>query len=243
MQAPKEDQKDQVVSFYDQFAEKQQKTGINSRHLSILDNVKQAGLKSEHKILEVGCGIGTVSHLLATQVPQGEVLAVDISPESIEKAKVLWKSQTNLNFEVSDMSDFDKKGKTFDFFVFPDVLEHIPVDQHFRLFQNIQKHSHPDSVIFIHIPAPRYLQWMIDNEPQKLQVIDQPLDSGDLIKSITANGFYLEKMETYPLFYEEKDYQYFVFRAAKPLQSSTPRSKWTVLKERIQIRLKYGLTK
>jgi cyclopropane fatty-acyl-phospholipid synthase-like methyltransferase len=243
MQAPKEDQKDQVVSFYDQFAEKQQKTGINSRHLSILDKVKQAGLKSEHKILEVGCGIGTVSHLLATQVPQGEVLAVDISPESIEKAKVLWKSQTNLNFEVSDMSDFDKKGKTFDFFVFPDVLEHIPVDQHFRLFQNIQKHSHPDSVIFIHIPAPRYLQWMIDNEPQKLQVIDQPLDSGDLIKSITANGFYLEKMETYPLFYEEKDYQYFVFRAAKPLLSSTPRSKWTVLKERIQIRLKYGLTK
>lgn len=235
--------KEKVVSFYDQFAEKQAKTGINSRHLSILDKVKKAGLQANHRILEVGCGIGTVSHLLATQVPQGKVLAVDISPESIEKAKVLWKDQKNLGFEVSDMSDFDKKGETFDFFVFPDVLEHIPVDQHFRLFQNIQKHSHADSVIFIHIPAPRYLQWMIDNEPEKLQVIDQPLDSGDLIKNITANGFYLEKMETYGLFFEEKDYQYFVFRSAKPLRSSTPRSKWDVLKERLRIRLKYGLTK
>lgn len=235
--------KEKVVSFYDQFAEKQAKTGINSRHLSILDKVKQAGLQANHRILEVGCGIGTVSHLLATQVPNGKVLAVDISPESIEKAKVLWKDQKNLNFEVSDMSDFDKKGETFDFFVFPDVLEHIPVDQHFRLFQNIQKHSHADSVIFIHIPAPRYLQWMIDNEPEKLQVIDQPLDSGDLIKNITANGFYLEKMETYGLFFEEKDYQYFVFRSAKPLRSSTPKSKWDVLKERLRIRLKYGLTK
>lgn len=235
--------KEKVVSFYDQFAEKQAKTGINSRHLSILDKVKKAGLQANHRILEVGCGIGTVSHLLATQVPQGKVLAVDISPESIEKAKVLWKDQKNLNFEVSDMSDFDKKGETFDFFVFPDVLEHIPVDQHFRLFQNIQKHSHADSVIFIHIPAPRYLQWMIDNEPEKLQVIDQPLDSGDLIKNITANGFYLEKMETYGLFFEEKDYQYFVFRSAKPLRSSTPKSKWDVLKERLRIRLKYGLTK
>lgn len=235
--------KEKVVSFYDQFAEKQAKTGINSRHLSILDKVKKAGLQANHRILEVGCGIGTVSHLLATQVPQGKVLAVDISPESIEKAKVLWENQTNLSFEVSDMSDFDKKGETFDFFVFPDVLEHIPVDQHFRLFQNIQKHSHADSVIFIHIPAPRYLQWMIDNEPEKLQVIDQPLDSGDLIKNISANGYYLEKMETYGLFFEEKDYQYFVFRSAKPVRSSTPKSKWDVLKERLRIRLKYGLTK
>jgi trans-aconitate 2-methyltransferase len=243
METPKPDQKGQVVSFYDQFADKQQKTGINSRHLSILAKVKDAGLKSSHRVLEVGCGIGTVSHLLATQVPNGDVLAVDISPESIEKAKVLWKSQTNLSFEVSDMSDFNKKDQTFDFFVFPDVLEHIPIDQHFRLFQNISRHAHQDSVIFIHIPSPRYLQWMIENEPAKLQVIDQPLDSGDLIKNITANGFYLEKMETYPLFFDEKDYQYFIFRAAKPLQSSTPRNKWTVLMERTRIRLKYGLTK
>ena len=243
MEASNPEQKEQVVSFYDEFAEKQQKTGINSRHLSILAKVKDAGLRANHRILEVGCGIGTVSHLLATQVSRGEVLALDISPESIEKAKILWKSQTNLHFEVSDMSDFDKKDQTFDFFVFPDVLEHIPVEQHFRLFQNISRHSHQDSVIFVHIPSPRYLQWMIENQPEKLQVIDQPLDSGDLIKNITANGFYLEKMETYPLFFDEKDYQYFIFRAAKPLQTSTPRSKWRVKLERASIRLKHGLTK
>ncbi len=235
--------KEKVVSFYDQFAEKQALTGINSRHLSILDKVVEAGLKSNHSILEIGCGIGTVSHLLASQVKNGEVLAVDISPESIEKAKEIWKDQSNLSFEVSDMSDFDKPGKTFDFFVFPDVLEHIPVDQHPGLFSNIQKHSHPDSVVFIHIPAPRFLQWMIENEPEKLQVIDQPLDSGDLIKSLTSHGFYLEKMETYPVFYQEKDYQYFVFRATKPLGKSTPRSKWEVLRERVAIRMKHGILK
>ena len=238
-----EKSKDQVVSFYDEFADKQAKTGINSRHLSILDKVKATGLNANNSILEVGCGIGTVSHLLATQVPTGEVLAVDISPESISKAKVLWKSQSNLKFEVSDMSDFDQNGKKFDYFVFPDVLEHIPVDQHQRLFSNIQKHAHRNSVIFVHIPAPRYLQWMIQNEPEKLQVIDQPLDSGDLIKRITSNGFYLEKMETYSLFFEEKDYQYFVFRANKPLKKSTPRSKWQILRERISIRIRHGISK
>jgi cyclopropane fatty-acyl-phospholipid synthase-like methyltransferase len=235
--------KENVVSFYDQFAEKQAKIGVNSRHLSILDIVMEAGLAPTHSILEVGCGIGTVSHLLANQVKKGEVLAVDISPESISKAKEIWKDQSNLQFEVSDMSDFDKPNKSFDFFVFPDVLEHIPVDQHSPLFQNIQKHSHSESVVIIHIPAPRYLKWMIENEPQKLQVIDQPLDSGDLIKSLTSTGFYLDKMETYSIFFKEKDYQYFVFRASKPLHQSTPRSKWDILKERITIRAKYWILK
>lgn len=236
-----ENPKDKAVSFYDQFSEKQEKTGIDSRHLSILDKVVAAGLKPHHRVLEVGCGLGTVSHLLANQVKSGEVLAVDISPESIEKAKKTWSDQPNLKFEVSDMSDFNKIDQTFDFFVFPDILEHIPVDQHERLFQTIQQHAHQDSVIFIHIPSPRYLQWMIENEPEKLQVIDQPLDSGDLIKSITKAGFYLEKMETYAVFYEEKDYQYIVFRASKPLEKSTPRNKWEVLKEIVSIRLRNGI--
>ena len=240
MQAAEE--QDKVVRFYDQFAEKQEKTGINSRHLSILDKAKQAGLASNHRVLEVGCGIGTVSHLLATQVPQGKVLAVDISPESIAKARMLWKKQGNLKFDVSDMSDFNLPGETFDFFVFPDVLEHIPVAQHARLFENIQRHAHADSVVLIHIPAPRYLEWMIGNQPEKLQVIDQPLDTGVLVQTLGAAGFYLEKMETYALFFEEKDYQYFVFRAKKPVQQSTEKSKWQVLKERIIIRLKYGIS-
>uniref|UniRef100_UPI004047F9BE class I SAM-dependent methyltransferase n=1 Tax=Algoriphagus sp. TaxID=1872435 RepID=UPI004047F9BE len=240
MQAAEE--QDKVVRFYDQFAEKQEKTGINSRHLSILDKTKQAGLASNHRVFEVGCGIGTVSHLLATQVPQGKVLAVDISPESIEKARMLWKKQGNLKFDVSDMSDFNLPGETFDFFVFPDVLEHIPVAQHARLFENIQRHAHADSVVLIHIPAPRYLEWMIGNQPEKLQVIDQPLDTGVLVQTLGAAGFYLEKMETYALFFEEKDYQYFVFRAKKPVQQSTEKSKWQVLKDRIIIRLKYGIS-
>ena len=232
--------KDKVVSFYDQFADKQEKTGINSRHLSILDKLVKAGLSSHHRVLEVGCGIGTVSHLIAKKASKGEVLAVDISPESIQKAKVLWKDQKNLHFEVSDMKGFEKP-RQFDFFVFPDVLEHIPVDQHFALFETVKRHAHPASVIFIHIPAPRFLEWMIKNEPAKLQVIDQPLDSGQLVKTITDNGFYLDKMETYSVFYQEKDYQYFVFRNQNPITKTTPLNKWAVLAERLKIKLRHFL--
>src|SRR5690554_4915896 len=233
------EEQDKIVSFYDQFVDKQEKTGVNSRHLSILDKLVKAGLSSHHRVLEIGCGIGTVSQLIAKKTAKGEVLAVDISPESIEKAKTLWKDQKNLSFEVSDMMGFEKPSQQFDFFVFPDVLEHIPVDQHDAIFETVKRHAHPQSVIFIHIPAPRFLEWMIKNEPAKLQVIDQPLDSGQLVNTITDNGFYLDKMETYSVFYQEKDYQYFVFRNQHPVSKTTPLNKWAVLAERLKIKLRH----
>jgi len=233
-------EKDKIISYYDQFSTEQEKRGVNSRHLHILDKLVSAGLKNHHRVLEVGCGIGTVSQLIARKANNGSVLAVDISPESIDKAKTLWKDHQNLTFEVSDMKGF-QKDETYDFFVFPDVLEHIPVDEHFNLFETVKRHSHKDSVIFINIPAPRFLEWMMHNEPEKLQVIDQPLDAGELIKNISAHGFYLEKMETYSIFYEENDYQYFVLRGQKPLEKTTLRSKWSVLRERLSIKIRHGI--
>lgn len=232
------EERDKIVSFYDQFVTKQEKIGINSRHYQILDKLITSGLSADHRVLEIGCGIGTVSHLIAAKTPKGKVLAVDISPESILKAKALWKNQKNLEFEVSDMKNFNKPGQVFDYFVFPDVLEHIPVEHHFSIFETVKRHSHRETVIFIHIPSPRFLKWMIKNEPEKLQVIDQPLDSGQLIKAVTDNNFYLEKMETYSIFYKEKDYQYFIFRKQNPLDKTSPLNKWAVLRERLSIRIR-----
>lgn len=234
-------EKDKIVSYYDQFVTEQERRGINSRHLHILDKLVSSGLKSHHRVLEIGCGIGTVSQLIARKVHKGSVLAVDISPDSIGKARTLWRDQENLSFQVSDMTDFNEPGLNFNYIVFPDVLEHIPTEQHFDLFNTVKRHAENDAVIFINIPAPRFLEWMIANEPQKLQVIDQPLDTAELVNNLGQNGFYLDKMETYSIYYEEKDYQYFVFRTQKPLTQTTIRSKWSVLRERLSIRIRNRL--
>lgn len=79
---------------------------------------------------------------------------------------------------------------------------------------------------------------MIKHEPEKLQVIDQPLDTGELVKNISANGFYLEKMETYSVYYKENDYQYFVFQKSKPVSKIAHQNKWVILMTRIWIRIK-----
>ena len=97
------------------------------------------------------------------------------------------------------------------------------------------------SVVFIHIPAPRFLQYNISNEPQKLQIIDQPLDTATLVGVLSSKGYYLDKMETYSVFFEEKDYQYFVFKRNTKVTKSTLRGKWPVFIERTILKIKNSI--
>src|SRR5437016_5619241 len=123
-----------ISKFYDTYNTGQlKKLGVNIRHRTILKNLKKAGLLPRHNVLEIGCGIGTVTSLIAKYCKQGKIVSVDISPETITDAKNIWKDLRNVEFLVSDMSDF-KYNMKFDFVVLPDVLEHIPVEQHKNLF-------------------------------------------------------------------------------------------------------------
>ncbi|KAF2795696.1 methyltransferase UbiE [Melanomma pulvis-pyrius CBS 109.77] len=57
------------------------------------------------KILDVGCGPGTITVDLASRIPQGFVLAIDPSAEVIEKARKHAEEQgvKNVRFEVGDI--------------------------------------------------------------------------------------------------------------------------------------------
>ena len=75
--------KEQVEEFYNTFKEHQKKLGVNIRHRTIFKNLRKAGLKNDSKVLEIGCGIGTVSGLILKYISQGSFVGVDISIESI----------------------------------------------------------------------------------------------------------------------------------------------------------------
>lgn len=55
---------DDIKKFYDEYTVKQVRVGINHRHLSIQRFLERFGLIKNSKVLEVGCGIGTVSELM-----------------------------------------------------------------------------------------------------------------------------------------------------------------------------------
>jgi len=203
--------KQQVEEFYNTYKEKQKQIGVNIRHRTILKNLKKLGLKSDSNILEVGCGIGTVSGLIIKNVPQGHFVGVDISSDSIEMANKLYSGHKNAQFMVSDMSSFSHKVK-FDFVVLPDVLEHIPVEQHNNLFKILSEVTTPEAIVLINIPEPNCLNWIRKHHPEKLQIIDQSLSMQDLLNNCYPHGFKLFSMNSYSLQYTQPDYTSIVLK-------------------------------
>lgn len=207
-----------VREFYNNFSGRQIRTGINLRHRTILHFLKKAGLKRHHEVLEMGCGIGTLSSLLSGYLSKGHVTGVDISNESVVHAKKLNSKNKNIQFLVSDLLELNLNIR-YDFIVLPDVIEHIPEDSHSELFRIIRNHSKENTVLFIHVPAPRYLEYLAVNQPERLQIIDQPLEAGSIIKNAEEAGFELKKYQSYSLYVREEDYRQIVFKVRRDLKS------------------------
>ncbi|MBA3682255.1 MAG: class I SAM-dependent methyltransferase [Bacteroidetes bacterium] len=196
---------EEVKEYYNKFKEHQKQLGINIRHRTIFKNLKKLGLKTDSNVLEIGCGIGTVSNLILKYITNGTFVGLDISPESISMAKTFNAFHKEAEFLVDDMSNFTHKTK-FDFVVFPDVLEHIPVEQHNNIFATISKLTTDNAVVLINIPEPNYLNWMRVHQPEKLQIIDQSLSMQDLLNNAYPHGFKLFSMNPYKLHYTAPDY-------------------------------------
>ncbi|MFM2039518.1 MAG: hypothetical protein RLZZ493_107, partial [Bacteroidota bacterium] len=202
-------EKEEVKEYYDDFINHQEKIGISTRQRIIAKNVKKIGVKKNSNILEIGCGIGTVSKLLIDLIPNGEFVGCDISPKSISYAKQ-FNPNNNATFIVTDMSDFTHDLK-FDLVVFPDVLEHIPVDQHFKLFENIARVCSSNAKWYINIPEPYALNYIRENNPELLQIIDQSLSMQDLLNNVYPHGFVVESIIPYSIHMSSPNYLKIIF--------------------------------
>lgn len=199
-----------VSDFYDTFSRSQIKTGINLRHYYLFHRLMKEGLKPGSSVLEIGCGIGTLSYLTATYLRKGELVITDISPENISIAGKRLSGFRNVSCIVSDMSDFDA-GRKFDFIILADVIEHIPIEMHQNLFDVISKHMHDGSVLFMNYPHPKSIEYYRSHDPSKLQIIDQAIYPGHLIPLAEKCGLLLKNYKSYSLFHMSNDYISAVF--------------------------------
>jgi len=207
----KEKNSKDVIDFYNQYTIRQKKHGINARHRSIMDKLVRYGLKPEHSALEIGCGIGTQTKLVARFLRKGRLFSCDISPENIRIAKEELANFRNIILEVADATTLQLKN-LFDAIIMPDVIEHIPLELHARMFQNMNKMLKPDGFIFIHIPNPEYLKWCLENRREILQIIDQPIYTNLLLQNLEGTDLVITHLGTYSIWVEKGDYQYIVLR-------------------------------
>ena len=211
----------EVAEFYDQYTTRQKDSGVNRRHLSIDRWLDEFGLRHTDNVLEIGCGIGTMTSLLAKRVYDGHILANDISEKSVEIAKQELQAHNNLEFVVGDIVELEIS-QSFDVILLPDVLEHIPIDQHPRLFKKLSELLKPEGMIVIHIPDPYYLAWRHSEPSQQkgLQIIDQSIYTNKLVEAIYPSGLHVEHLQSYSLHVENNDYQ--IIKLKKTFQREYP---------------------
>jgi len=225
--------------WYNDFASTQIKTSINLRHYNIINYLYKEGLNRKSKVLEIGCGIGTLTKLIAKSCPNGNITATDISDESINFAKKFLNKYTNINYLVTNMSDFNVDMK-FDIIVLADVLEHIPKSYHQILFSTINNHMNENSVLIIHIPHFRLIEYIKEKKPEKLQIIDQPISPKELISSAEDSNLFLTNYEAYNLFNKDIDYVFASFRKFDKY-SSSELPKFKIVLKKIFLRLLFTI--
>lgn len=104
--------------------------------------IAELGLVGEERILDVGCGDGSLTRKLATNVSRGRVLGVDSSARMVEAARRY--EDLNLHFSQMDILDAPFEGE-FDV-VFSNATLHW-VKNHSRLLEILHRSLTPGGVI------------------------------------------------------------------------------------------------
>jgi SAM-dependent methyltransferase len=83
---------------------------------------------SRSRVLEAACGVGAQTAILAKNSPGAEFVSVDISPESLARAKlrVSHEGITNVTFRQADVYHLPFRPETFDHIFVCFLLEHLP---------------------------------------------------------------------------------------------------------------------
>ena len=203
-------------NFYDDFVKYQIESGINDRIYHLFQQVKTVGLKPNSKVLEIGCGIGSLTYLLNKKVRHGKYEAVDISPKSIEYAKKHL-LKLNLSLTAGNILDYDPTNQPFDFILMFDVLEHIPSENYESLFSKISAWMNEQSMLLINIPNLNYILYDQEHQPEVLQEIDQPVFIDQLTLVFKTVLLELIHFETYSVWVKD-DYHFLMVRKNSPFK-------------------------
>ncbi|WP_019507898.1 bifunctional 2-polyprenyl-6-hydroxyphenol methylase/3-demethylubiquinol 3-O-methyltransferase UbiG [Pleurocapsa sp. PCC 7319] len=97
-----------------------------------------------HTVLDLGCGVGKFSRLLARYTD--EVVAIDLSPKSIEVAEQRSTGFTNIDFQVADISQWQFPPAHFDAIASIATVHHLTLED---LLPKLKASLKPGGVLII----------------------------------------------------------------------------------------------
>lgn len=115
-------------------------------------SVERADLADGQRILELGCGWGSLSLFMARRYPRARILAVSNSHQQRAwiEARAHERGLTNLSVQTADMNVFDPPSR-FDRVVSVEMFEHMRNWQ--ALLARIHRRLEPGGALFVHVFA------------------------------------------------------------------------------------------
>jgi cyclopropane-fatty-acyl-phospholipid synthase len=112
--------------------------------------IKRAELSNGQRVLELGCGWGSLSLSMAERFPQSTIVSVSNSSSQKQfiDAQAKARCLSNLTVLTADMNDFEAAGK-FDRVVSVEMFEHMR--NYEILLQRISSWMQPEAKLFVHI--------------------------------------------------------------------------------------------
>ena len=99
------------------------------------------------RVLEIGCGTGAISRLLAGHPDVAAVVGVDPSPALVDRARALGADVPGLTFEVGDGRSLPVDDDSFDAVVLHTVLSHVPGPE--AVLREAHRALHPGGAVAI----------------------------------------------------------------------------------------------
>ena len=100
------------------------------------------------KVIDLGCGTGTISKKVKDAFPNAIITCLDIAPNMIEVTKEKMSRYQNIHYQVGDFLSYEFGGN-YDVVVSSLALHHLPTDNDKQTFyQKIFNSLHPGGLFF-----------------------------------------------------------------------------------------------
>ncbi len=109
--------------------------------------LKLANLKTNEKVLDLGCGEGYLISLMSEDI---SIVGVDISKTALKKAENITKNKNNVKLEFGNAYKTNYPDKYFDKITCSEMLEHIPEPK--KAIVEIHRLIKDDGLVVISVP-------------------------------------------------------------------------------------------
>lgn len=110
-------------------------------------SAKRMQLKGDESIIDLCCGTGKSTEACLTQIPEGNILAIDNSEEMLSVAKTKF-TNNNLKFDLADAMELDYPDETFDAIFMAYGIRNMP--DYNKCLINLKRMLKPNGLICFH---------------------------------------------------------------------------------------------